>query len=568
MATTTDRNLERRQQLERVLALGRLSLAALLPLVLRLEGVTAHQLSVLGTFVGVYAGYAWVAAVLAALPAPRLLRLGGVLHWIDVGWVLAVTALTEGPNNIFLVFYIFVLVGAAFRWGLKQTAATGFITAAALVAEAALWQSSGIALPGPDPTQIVTRSTYAVALGLLVGYLAEEQHATRNFLAASARVLAAVHAQNGLRASIEAALGEMLATFGARSAALEVTERATGAFYRWVLPGADRPLAVTTGAPPAGQSPRAGDKPRSPVYTVRRVVSRLVIEDLRGRRTLAPDAPAADLLPDDASFVLVGDTTFSDGSTGRILMVEPRAEPGARGRRWLATLLPQAAVSLYSVYLLGRLRSQATAMERARLARELHDGVVQSLVGLEMHVDVLRRRLEASDAAAASELGEIQERLREEARNARELMNDIRPVSGSGEDVPGLLAEIADRFQRDSGIDARFLCSITSVPLAPARVRELVRITQEALVNIRKHSGARTVVLRLAVDGHTTVLTIDDDGKGFEFSGRYTLDDLDRERRGPLVIKERVRQVGGTMVLDSAPGRGSRLEITIPRSAA
>jgi signal transduction histidine kinase len=87
-------------------------------------------------------------------------------------------------------------------------------------------------------------------------------------------------------------------------------------------------------------------------------------------------------------------------------------------------------------------------------------------------------------------------------------------------------------------------------------------------VNIRRHSGARTVVLRLGVDGQTTVLTVDDDGKGFEFSGRYTLDDLDRERRGPLVIKERVRQIGGTMILDSAPGRGSRLEITIPRSAA
>jgi signal transduction histidine kinase len=539
----------------------------LLPLMLRMEGVSVHPLSVLGTFVGIYAGYAWVAAALVAAAGSRVLRLGALLHWLDVAWVLAVTALTEGPHNIFFVFYLFVLVGAAFRWGLRQTAATGCITAAALVAEAAALPLLNFPQAGPDPTQIVTRSTYAVALGLLVGYLAEEQHATRTYLAAAGRVLAAVNAKHGLRASIGAALEELVTTFGARSARLEVTERATGIAHRWELPAPGSALQVMGDHQSAGAAPRV-EVGLIPVFTLRRSGTRVQIEDRRGRRGLPSDASAARLLPADASFVLVGETSFSDGSTGRIVLVEPRQQPGARGRQWLSALLPQAAVSLYSVYLLGRLRSQATAMERARLARELHDGVVQTLVGLEMHVDVLRRRLEASSGWAAVELGEIQARLRDEALTVRELMNDIRPVTGTGDDVPGLLADIADRFRRDSGIDARFLCSVTGVPLAPARVRELVRITQEALVNIRKHSGARTVVLRLAVEDESIVLTVDDDGKGFEFEGRYTLDDLDHERRGPVVIKERVRQVGGTMVLDTVPGRGSRLEITIPRSAA
>jgi signal transduction histidine kinase len=181
---------------------------------------------------------------------------------------------------------------------------------------------------------------------------------------------------------------------------------------------------------------------------------------------------------------------------------------------------------------------------------------------------VLRRRLQPADGTAAAELEEIQSRLREEVVNVRELMDDIRPVSGDGDDVPTLLAGIADRFRRDSGIDARFLCTLTRVPLAPQRVRELVRITQEALVNVRRHSGARTVVLRLGLSGDCCVLTVDDDGRGFGFEGRYTLDELDEARRGPLVIKERVRQLGGTMILESAPGRGSRLEISIPRSVA
>jgi signal transduction histidine kinase len=344
---------------------------------------------------------------------------------------------------------------------------------------------------------------------------------------------------------------------------LAVTERATGVTHYWQLPGPERTLSVTSVTGDAAEASRglgvAG------VCLLRRLGGRLEIEDSKGRRKLTNDAVAA-LLPPDAGSALVGEGAFGDGWTARLVLLDPSHEPGARGRRWLSTLLPQAGMSLYSVYLLGRLRSQATAMERARLARELHDGVIQSLVGLEMRVDVLRRQLH--EGTAARELEEIQARLHAEALNVRELMNEIRPVSGDGDDVPALLAEIAERFRRDSGIDTRFLCSANRVPLTPPRVRELVRITQESLVNVRKHSGARKVILRLAVVNDGCVLTVDDDGRGFEFEGRYTLDELDDARRGPLVIKERVRQLGGTLVLDSAPGRGSRLEIAIPRGVA
>jgi signal transduction histidine kinase len=183
-----------------------------------------------------------------------------------------------------------------------------------------------------------------------------------------------------------------------------------------------------------------------------------------------------------------------------------------------------------------------------------------------MRVDVLRRRLDNGDVQ--QELTEIQARLREEVLNVRELMNQVRPVVAGTDDLPSLLASIADRFRRDCGIETHFVCTLPRVRLTPHRVREIVRIVQEALVNIRKHSGARTVVLRLDQAGDRCVLTIDDDGRGFEFTGRQTLDELDASRRGPLVIKERVRLAGGTLLVDSTPGRGSRLEISIPRNAA
>jgi signal transduction histidine kinase len=92
-----------------------------------------------------------------------------------------------------------------------------------------------------------------------------------------------------------------------------------------------------------------------------------------------------------------------------------------------------------------------------------------------------------------------------------------------------------------------------------------VRIVQESLVNIRKHSGAQSAVVRFGSQESLWKLVVNDDGNGFPFAGCFGLAELDTLRRGPAVIKERVRAVGGDMIIESTPGHGSRLEITIPQ---
>jgi signal transduction histidine kinase len=94
----------------------------------------------------------------------------------------------------------------------------------------------------------------------------------------------------------------------------------------------------------------------------------------------------------------------------------------------------------------------------------------------------------------------------------------------------------------------------------------VVQILLEALVNVRRHSGARNVFVRLATVNRDCRLSIDDDGCGFPFAGRLSQADLDASRRGPLVIKERVRLIGGELTIESDPGQGARLEIAVPLS--
>ena len=102
----------------------------------------------------------------------------------------------------------------------------------------------------------------------------------------------------------------------------------------------------------------------------------------------------------------------------------------------------------------------------------------------------------------------------------------------------------------------------------PQRVcREILRIVQEGLVNVRKHSGARHALVRLALNPESGgVLTMEDDGKGFPFSGRYNQERMDEDGKGPMIIKERVRLIAGELTVESNPGQGTRLEITVPRN--
>jgi signal transduction histidine kinase len=221
-------------------------------------------------------------------------------------------------------------------------------------------------------------------------------------------------------------------------------------------------------------------------------------------------------------------------------------------------------------WLLGYLAEQQKQLraevERARFARELHDGALQSLLGVAMQLDVLRRQAASQVVTVPHELGRIHDLLLEEARKLRELMQQMKPLDVDAKSLRAHLKELVQRFQRETGITARFACESAVVAVRPRVCDAVARIVQEGLVNVRKHSGASHVLVQVdRRNGHWR-LTIEDDGRGFPFSGRFSQAELEADGKGPLVIMECVRLIDGELTIESIPGRGSRLEITIPRS--
>jgi two-component system nitrate/nitrite sensor histidine kinase NarX len=224
----------------------------------------------------------------------------------------------------------------------------------------------------------------------------------------------------------------------------------------------------------------------------------------------------------------------------------------------------QVAPALYGHYVLDRLRTRAQAVERGRIARELHDGITQSLLGLEMQMAVLRRRALTEAPQLDEDLARIHGILRNEIVSLRELMEGLRVGDAETGDIVGDLTEMVERFRRYTGILAQFVSDGSGFSVPTTTRREIARIVHEALVNVRKHSGARRVLVRVGADNGNWKLSIEDDGRGFPFAGRQSQSELDARRLGPRTIGERVRRIGGEMTIVSRPGSGARVEVEIP----
>ncbi len=219
---------------------------------------------------------------------------------------------------------------------------------------------------------------------------------------------------------------------------------------------------------------------------------------------------------------------------------------------------------LENVFLMRHLRARAIESERSRISRDLHDGILQTLLSLIIQLDVLRTRLPREPEKAAGEISNLQKIVQQESEELRRMVTDLRPVRVESADMRELMLGFAERFRSEYGLAVDLFIEDRNQPLPDRICRELFQIYRESLHNVKKHANASHVVVKLTHDESNVFLVVDDNGRGFSFSGRYTSEELDRLRLGPISIKERTRGVGGTLTVESNPGHGARLTIDIP----
>ena len=509
-----------------------------------------------------------------------------VVHGADIVWPVLISMFAPGQRGPFFLFFVFVMAAAAYRWALWETVGTATAAVALLWAEALIVRTGlaqmadgwllrlhlppfGITVRELDPQQLFMFSVYLIVLGFLLGYMSENQKKARAERAVITRILSSTRVEEGLTGTMQHILGEVLSIYGARrvlSASqethsyrvflAEVNRVAGGDVLRWreALPESEKVYLF--------------DSPADAIYASYNGSGfQTVFLQHDGSRVRDANTEFLEQLAHVEKFETMVSVALLFGTewTGRVYLFDPEMMGDPEEElRFLQEFAQQVGPAIYNVYLVRRLRERAGALERARFARELHDGAIQSLIAVEMQLDVLRRQSGTQAPVVNAELGRIQKLLREEVLKLRELMQAMKSFEVNADRLLGFISDTVERFRRETGIAAEFVSELERVELAQKGCRELARIVQESLVNVRKHSGAHHVLVRLAQRAGNLQLTVEDDGRGFSFSGRLSHAELETSGKGPAVIRERVRLLSGELAIESTPGHGARLEVKIP----
>jgi len=564
-------------RIERVICVARLFLSVIALIALNLDPVQPAVYEPIARALLVLFAAHSVAAVLVLRTRPRRARAFVLTtHTIDL-LAAAVTLPMADPNNPFFAFFLFVLGSAALRWGFRETLATTAVALALVFLHhrvAAQIPALGVT-DYDDPKRVIVRTAYLVMMGLLLSYLAEAGRILRAESAAVVHLLGKVRADVNVTRSLKAVADEALAILDGSQLLLVVEELHTHRVFRWDTRGGWS-LASPTARGDSSVFDRAeyffGSLDHNMAIVRRRwpwgpSITTMAI-DPAGRFVDASAVTVPDAFVAAYPFrrLILAPVTLGDEWSGRIFIFEPRQNvPLLELTEFLQTLIRQVSPAVFSVYLQNRLEARAGALERARVARELHDGVIQSLIGVEMQLEVMRGQDPLRATPVGAELLRVQNVIRNEVLNLRDLMQQMRPAEFDPDELLDHVADMVQRFGRDTGISARFVTELKDVTLARHVCFELVRIVQEALANIRKHSAAAHVVVRFGTRNGAWSLEIDDDGRGFPFDGRLSDSELDARRTGPQMIKERVRAIGGELVVESRPGSGSRVEVLVPQ---
>jgi signal transduction histidine kinase len=238
---------------------------------------------------------------------------------------------------------------------------------------------------------------------------------------------------------------------------------------------------------------------------------------------------------------------------------------GTTSRHLLEALGRHVAAAVHTARTAYRLVDIGVVEERRRIAREMHDGLAQTLADALLQTDLSAMSAQSGTAAdrIGGELKELRGLLERGMRELREFMSELRRADETPVGLVSELEAIAREFKRRNRVETTVVATgDDSRP--PSAVRHaLLAITRQALANVRTHAQASAVTIRLDVADSTCTLSVSDDGSGFDVAG-YLARPRSPRNLGLTSMQERATLVGGTLQIDSARGRGTVVTARIP----
>ena len=549
---------------ERLISAGRVILAAFALFAIWLDPAepARHAVTTYSLLAG-YLLYAIVLALTACYADLNWARPAPVIHALDLLIFAVFMFLTTGPASPFFVFFIFSLVCATLRWQMRGTMYTAAI-ALGIVIVVAVYPTDFLRDPEFEMDRFVIRIGYLLVVAVLLGYLGAYEQKRRgeiSRLAAWPRTvseeISPLVRETLKHASAILAAPRMLAAWEEEEEPLlhmaswsagefNTTREPPGAFGALVaepLTGADflcldslAPAPSVLHTSPSGFQRWQG-LPLNPELQRRFSMKAVLSLALQGEsitgRLFALDK--ARLISDD---LLLGAIVAREVSNG-----------------------------LEHFHLLKRLRQTAAAEERIRLARDLHDGLLQSLTGAALQLETVHQLMEKDPQTAQRRLLDIQKLISAEQQNLRSHIRQLKPpypsLPESDGDLADRLKELAGRIERQWGPHVTLDVKLDRSRLPWAVAHEIYFIVHEALINAARHANASSIHAEIISDQDKMRIVVADNGCGFPFRGRHDHAALTEMNLGPVILRERVASLGGGLTIESGES-GTRLEIALP----
>jgi signal transduction histidine kinase len=489
-------------------------------------------------------------------------------HGFDLAAFTLFNLFTDASNSPFFAYFTFLVIAGTLRWEGRGAAATTVITAL-LYASTSLYASAGLHIRPFALDGFLLRLVHLAVIAALVGYLGAHHHRFQRELARLVEWPRRVPRKpNELAAELVAECSEVLEAPRvliiweepedgminlAWGAGTDVTlaSEPEASYGSFVVSGLERRTFQATHA-----NDDAGSVIHWSAGAFRQRIGRPIHPALRARFNI-------DRVQ---SWSLDGELI-----RGRLFALDKRHMP--IDDLILGDIVARLAVSrLDSLYLLRRLGKAAALEERLRLARDIHDSLLQSAAAGALQLVAARRLLERDPEGARKRLSEVQEQLEHGELEMRAFIRRLRPFAPKQSDSPvaGLherLEELRRRVERQWELTVRMRVPDSTASWPEPLVDGIYRIVQEGVLNAARHADPSSISVSLALEGQGLRLTIADDGRGFPFRGTYDLEELNAMNEGPLTLKERVAELNGALELRSSD-TGTELSIALPLTPA
>jgi signal transduction histidine kinase len=549
---------------ERLIALARLGMASISLLMIWLDPSepSGYAQTAYGLLAG-YVVYALLTAVLVWRSPGSLVRLRLLTHAFDLAIFALFMHFTEGAISPFLVYFVFALICATLRWQWYGTLWT-IVVALGTFVGIGVYTAEILRDPAFELNRFIIHSLYLVIVAMLLGYLGAYEQRRRSEiskLAAWPRTL-----PHNIDTLVREVLEHVAVVLDAPRLLMAWEDRE----QPWLhLAAWSRDEFCFIPEPAARFRP-------------------LVVEALAETSFLCQDVRASmpvvvhtsptgvqrwDGVPLCAEFQVRFDIVAVLALSLRGESLQGYLFALGKSRMTiddlnLGEIVARHLTAYMDQFYLSHQRHQAAIMqERFRLARDLHDGLLQSMSSANFRLESLHHLLGGELPRISERVREIQYLLSAAQRDLRTLIEKLRPGPLRREEAAFNLAarldELCERIERHWGLRVELHSGQVLGGLAEDLGREIYFIIHEAMINAARHAQASTLQVDLSEQHKQLRIVVADKGRGFPFRGHYDLATLTAMQLGPRTLKERIASLGGALVIDSSES-GARLNMTVP----